>query len=264
MAQRQPKKLLTIGGSDSGGSAGIQADLKSWTALGAHGMCALTVLTAQNTRTIAGLQFVEPDFLALQIETVLADYGADAIKTGFIGRKSLITTIADCIRGRPNVIIDPVLLNSQGQPLFDKTVVDSYRDDLFPLAALVTPNINEASLLTGQPIDTLEELEAAARSIYALGCQAVLIKRFRQADSVIDLLFDGERSSLMSYPWIETQNTHGSGDSLSAAIAYHIANGASWETAIEQARQFVAAGLSGSQSWQLGAGQGPIAHYTVK
>ena len=224
-------------------------------------MSALTVLTAQNTLKIAGLQFVEPDFLRLQIETVLEDYGADAIKTGFIGRIILIETIANTIAGYPHIIIDPVLLNSQGKPLFDETVVNGYRDKLFPLAAIVTPNINEAALLTDRKIETIADLEAAGRSIYAMGCQGVVIKRFREDDMVIDLFFDGERAVLIPTPYVDTINTHGSGDSMSAAIAYHLANGARWEDAVVAAKRFVERGLQGSREWRLGAGQGPIAHF---
>ncbi len=257
----EPKKLLTIGGSDSGGSAGIQADLKTWTALGVHGMTALTVLTAQNTTKVAGLEWVSAEFLQLQLDTILSDYGADAIKTGFLGRLDLIDVIASAIAGRPNVVIDPVLMTAQGVPLFDDSVVDAYRDKLFPIAAIVTPNINEAGLLTGQPISTLAQAEAAVRSIHTMGSETVLVKRFRDGEQMIDLFYDGDTMHRFPTSFVYTKNTHGSGDSLSATIAASRAQGMAWADSVLRAQQFVARGLAASRAWQLGAGQGPISHF---
>lgn len=257
----EPKKLLTIGGSDSGGSAGIQADLKTWAVQGVHGMSALTVLTAQNTQQITGLEFVSAEFLRLQIETILSDYGADAIKTGFIGRIELIDVIATTLAGRKNIVIDPVLLNSQGKSLFDAAVVDSYRDRLFPLATIVTPNINEAALLTQQPINSLADAEAALRTIHSMGSETVLIKRFRTDTLLIDLFFDGTTVTHLPTPFIDTINTHGSGDTLSATIATGLAHNHAWLPLLKTAQLFVHTGLAAASQWELGAGQGPLAHF---
>ena len=258
---QQPLKLLTIGGSDSGGSAGIQADLKTWTALGVHGMSALTVITAQNTTAISGVHFIPPDFLAQQIDMVLGDYGADAIKTGFIGRTELIEVIAGRLKNRPNIVIDPVLINSQGKPIFDDSVVAAYRDLLLPVATITTPNLGEAELLSDMPITTLAAAETAAHKLAAMGNCAVLIKRFRPADEMIDVFFDGTSISHFPTPYIETNNTHGSGDSLSSTIAVGLAKGLTWPEIITTAQSFVARGLAESSCWKLGAGKGPISHF---
>lgn len=256
-----PKKLLTIGGSDSGGAAGIQADLKTWTALGVHGMSALTVLTAQNTQKIAGVEWVSAEFLQLQIQTVLSDYGADAIKTGFLGQAHLIDTIAETITGRQHVVIDPVLINSQGNPLFGEAVLNGYRDRLFPIASIATPNVHEAALLTGHTIRTLADADIVTRTIHSMGCETVLVKRFRAGDDMIDLFYDGKTMTHLPTPVIDTVNTHGSGDSMSATIAASRAQGMGWLDAIRRAQAFVANGLAAAQGWRLGAGQGPISHF---
>ena len=261
IVSNQPLKLLTIGGSDSGGSAGIQADLKTWTALGVHGMSALTVITAQNTTAISGVHFIPPDFLAQQIDMVLSDYGADAIKTGFIGKTELIEVIADRLENRPNVVIDPVLINSQGKPIFDDNVVAAYRTLLLPIATITTPNPGEAELLSEMAITTLAEAETAARKLASIGDCAVLIKRFHQSNEMIDIFFDGTSITHFPTPYIETNNTHGSGDSLSSTIAVGLAQGLAWPELLANAQTFVARGLAAGSGWKLGAGKGPISHF---
>ncbi len=257
----QPLKLLTIGGSDSGGAVGVQADLKTWTAVGVHGMSALTVITAQNSTGIAAVHFLPADFVERQITAVLSDYGADGIKTGFIGRTDLIEVIAANLQNRPNVVIDPVLLSSQGHPLFDDNVVTAYRQLLMPQATIITPNIGEAALLTGRPITTLASADVAARTLGDdAGC-AVVLKRLRHADQMIDILYDGSTTTHLPTPYIDTDNTHGSGDALSAMIAVGLAKQQPLATTVATAQQFVARGLAAARNWRLGAGQGPIAHY---
>ena len=259
--QSPPKKLLTIGGSDSGGAAGIQADLKTWAAHSVHGMSALTVVTAQNSIGLTGAHFIEPDFLANQLEAVLSDYGADGVKTGFIGREALIAPIAAVLPQIEHVVVDPVLVNSVGVGMFSAELTHLYRTQLIPYATIVTPNWHEAGLLWGQPITSLDEAEQAASAIQQYGCQAVLVKRWRQDDKLIDVLFDGSNIYHLPVAHIETQNTLGSGDTLSASIAANLAQGHSLFDAVMRAQTFTADALRKASAWRLGAGYGPLAHF---
>lgn len=256
----QPKTCLTIGGSDSGGAYGIQADLKTWTALGVHGMSALTVITAQNSVGVRGAEFVSAEFLALQIDTVLDDYQAHAVKTGMLAKLALVEVAAAKLENRPNVVIDPVLVNYRGESMFDAAVLDAYRQQLFPLAMLVTPNYHEAELLAGMSIEGLDSAEIAAKKIHALGPRAVLIKRIRQNERVIDVMFDGQTIHHLPAAHIETKNTAGTGDTLSAAITAFLAQGIALQQAVEKARLYTNRAIQLAKHWQLAAGRGPIAH----
>lgn len=256
-----PLKLLTIGGSDSGGAAGIQADLKTWTALGVYGMSALTVMTAQNSVTVAGVQFATPDFLALQLHMVLADYGADGIKTGFIGRTDLITTIARELRHVTcPFVVDPVLVNHRGERLFSADVTAAYCTHLFPLAHLITPNRHEAALLTGKPVQTVSDAERAAKQLSSDFDTAVLITGVPEDDSLVDILAGQGEMVRSSAETIPTHNTHGSGDTLSAAITAFLAQGNDLATAVTHARTFTRAAIRTAADWRLGAGHGPLWH----
>ncbi len=163
-----PPKLLTIAGSDSGGAAGLQADLRAWAVLGAYGMSVITAVTAQNSLAVKAVQFMPPDFIAAQLEAVLSDYGADAAKTGFLGRVDVIETVATHLRqfAVPRVVIDPVLVNHRGESMFPPAVTQAYIDQLLPLAELVTPNLGEAGLLVGEKIETLAEAETAVHHLH--------------------------------------------------------------------------------------------------
>lgn len=261
--QQSPTKLvttcLTIGGSDSGGAAGIQADLKTWTLLGVYGMSALTAVTAQNSVKVSAVQFMPPDFLSTQITTVITDYAPSAIKTGFIGKPDLVETISQSVSPNVPLVIDPVLVNHKGDPMFDDALTAAYRQHLFPRATLVTPNLAEAELITFVPHETLEDVMVSARAIHSEGCQAVLIKGFRQGDQMIDVLFDGRNFHHLPTPFIETKNRHGSGDTLSAAIAAHLSRGESLTQAVQQAQAFTAERLAAAKNWKLGKGHGPLA-----
>ena len=259
----QPLKLLTIAGSDSGGAAGLQADLKTWTAVRAYGMSVITAVTAQNSHSVNAVQFMPPDFVAAQLDTVLSDYSADGVKTGFIGRAGLIPIIATHLQtyAVPHLVVDPVLVNHKGQAMFPETVVQAYKQHLFPLAELITPNCREAEVLTGLPVTTLDEMETAVRHLHTLGSQAVLIKRGQIGNDIIDILFDGTTLTHFQSPQIETKNTHGSGDMLSAAICAFLAKGYGVQTAVAQARTLVYNAIRHAAHWQLGSGHGPLAIY---
>lgn len=255
------KKILTIGGSDSGGAAGIQADLKTITVLGGYGMSVITAVTAQNSHQVAGVQWIEPAFVQKQIEAVLSDYGADAIKTGFLGRVDTIQTIAQTLQKSPHIplIIDPVLVNHQGHPLFAPEVVDAYRQYLFPLADLITPNWAEGQLLLGATLSGEEATMALAQHT-----KQVLLKGERDGFTQVDWLFVGGQTHHLNQKYIATQHTHGSGDTLSAAIGVRVANGDDWLTAVKTAHQKTHQAIQQAAHWQMGAGHGPLNHYSLR
>ncbi len=262
----EPLQVLTIGGSDSGGAAGVQADLRAWAALGVYGMSALTVVTAQNSLQVAGLITLPAAFVALQVRTVLTDYGAHAIKTGFIGDADLIRTLAECLAEYSGpVVIDPVLVNHRGQAMFPPAVAQAYSSQLWARATLITPNWREAELLTGRRLDSLSGLEEAADRLHQQGARRVLIKGWRPADrpeTIIDVAYDGRQLHTFTADWIATGNTHGSGDVLSAVITAGLAQGLPWLTAVEQARAWTYRALAAAVDWRLGAGHGPVGWLT--
>lgn len=260
-----PLRCLTIGGSDSGGAAGVQADLKTWTALGVYGMSALTVVTAQNSQTVAAVHTLPPTLLRAQIAAVLDDYGADGIKTGFIGRIDLIEAVAVALAAaRGARVIDPVLVNHRGAPLFDAAVTAAYRQHLLPLADVVTPSRREAELLAGRAIVTLDDADDAARALCVeYGCRAVLIKGWPHGGVMIDTLYDGDAFWHLAQPHLTTANTHGAGDTLSAALVAHLARGVALPASARAAQTFTHAALVRAAGWQLGGGHGPLAHFTL-
>lgn len=266
----QPPPVLTIGGSDSGGAAGIQADLKSFTALRVYGMSVLTAVTAQNSVRVAAVHYLPAGFVAAEIDAVLEDYGAAAIKTGFIGRAELVHAVAERLRfwqaSAPErvgpLVVDPVLVNHRHEAMFGPDVTEAYRQSLLPLATLVTPNRAEAALLTGQTVDGVVAAGHAARALHGMGARHVLLKGIPDGEQMADLFFDGYTCLTLASPRLETDNTHGSGDTLSAAIAAVLAHGLPLPEAIERGRGYTLAALRGSQSWRLGAGHGPLRHWT--
>ncbi|MBK8987506.1 MAG: bifunctional hydroxymethylpyrimidine kinase/phosphomethylpyrimidine kinase [Chloroflexi bacterium] len=255
-----PTKLLTIAGSDSGGAAGLQADLRTWAVLGAYGMSVVTAVTAQNSLAVQSVQFLSPDFVTAQLEAVLFDYGADAVKTGFLGRAAIIKAVAAGLRrfAVPRLVVDPVLVNHKGEAMFDTAVTDAYISHLFPLAHLLTPNPAEAGLLLDMPVRCLADGETAVRRLHALGPQHILLKRIPAGGRLVDLFFDGRTSRRLPTTKIHTHNTHGSGDVFSAAICAYWAQGMELETAVPQAQTFTAAAIRHSAQWQLGGGHGPV------
>lgn len=261
---RQPIPLLTIAGSDSGGAAGLQADLKTWTSLGFYGMSAITAVTAQNSERVRAVQFLPPDFVAAQIDSVLEDYGAAAIKTGFIGQVELVEAIAgrlaewrEKFKPRPHIIIDPVLVNNRHEPMFPPIVAEAYRKFLFPLADLLTPNLAEAELL-GLVIDRQWLLPT---DLIHSGVSRILLKGLWEKEGeIIDLFWDGQTTTFLPQQVIPTENVHGSGDTLSAAICAFLAKGYEWLEAVRRAQEFTHAAIFRSAGWRLGAGHGPLGY----
>lgn len=266
MSEPQPAKVLTIGGSDSGGAAGLQADLKTFTALGVYGMSAVSVVTAQNSVRVGAVHALPPDLLAAQIGLVLSDYGADAVKTGFLGQRQLVEAVAGTLRPflqkkQTPLVVDPVLVNHRGEAMFDDAVTDAYRTHLLPGCTLLTPNRREAALLSGETGTAWADVGAAAHALLQLGASAVLVKGVWRDDGAFgDLFHDGERLHFLEGDYVETIHTHGSGDTLSAAVAAFLAQGLSLLEAIQSARAFTAKAIRGGAQWQMGAGHGPLDH----
>jgi hydroxymethylpyrimidine/phosphomethylpyrimidine kinase len=263
----EPAKVLTVAGSDSGGAAGLQADLKTWTALGVYGMSVVTAVTAQNSVQVDEVHYLPPNLVSAQLKAVLSDYGASAIKTGFIGRAELVKIIAQGLKEFApfHLVIDPVLVNHKGQPMFGQDVVRAYRDYLLPQADLITPNWDEAQLLAGLPREKMHSLSAlkrAAAAVHTLGSKNVLISGIRSGDEIVDYWSDGNKLHALTGPIIETENVHGSGDTLSATICAFLASGDSMGDAIKKARQFTVKALQRAANWRLGKGHGPLSHFT--
>ena len=253
---------LTIGGSDSGGGAGIQADLKTFTALRVHGCSALSCVTAQNTCGVSRVDALPPESLSAQIEAVLSDLPVTALKTGMLLNRGLIEATAAALA--PLTIprlIDPVMVSRAGSPLLEPDAIEAYRRWLLPLAELLTPNLHEARLLSGLPIDTAEGVEQAAARLLELGPGAVLIKgggrvELRGRDY---LQLAGGAGVWLVHAAVETRHTHGSGCTLAAAITAGRARGLPLRQAVEAAKQYVEGGLC--HALAIGAGQGPLCHW---
>ncbi len=256
-----PGRILIIAGSDSGGGAGIQADIKTATALGGYAMTAVTALTAQNTLGVHGVLPVPPDFLRLQIECVLADLGADAFKTGMLGDPALIETVADCLgrhRGVP-LVLDPVMVAKGGHRLLAADAMDSLRRNLLPLATLLTPNLPEAEALSGLRIDSVDDMHRAADALLALGVPAVLLKGGHlPGEEVVDLLATPDGRERFAAPRIDTRHTHGTGCTLASAVATGLAQGMALRPAVVRARDYVRAAIGAAPGY--GAGAGPLNH----
>ncbi len=255
-------RVLIVAGSDSGGGAGIQADIKTVTALGGYAATVITALTAQDTTGVHGVHPVPTDFIALQMSLVLADIGADAIKTGMLGDAATIDVVAETLsrhaRGVP-LVLDPVMVAKGGASLLDGGAVGALKARLLPLAFVATPNLPEAEALTGRKIADVEGMEAAGRDILALGARAVLVKggHLPGAD-VIDVLVTADGIQRFSGPRIESRSTHGTGCTLASAIACSIAQGMGLADAVTRARAYVACAIATAPGF--GRGHGPLNH----
>ncbi len=256
----QPAKVLTIAGSDSGGAAGLQADLRAFAVLGVYGMSVVTAVTAQNSLSVEAVQYMSPAFITAQLEAVIADYGAAAAKTGFLGRADALVAVAHALRQHPipALVVDPVLVNHKGQAMFEPEVTQAYVDNLLPLATLLTPNRREAELLTGLPVNTLAEMETAVAHIHALGPPCVLLKGGQLGREMHDIFYDGRTILHFTSPTIETPHTHGAGDTLSATVAAFLAQGAELPTAVARAHTITYQAIQRAARWQMGTGHGPI------
>jgi hydroxymethylpyrimidine/phosphomethylpyrimidine kinase len=257
-------RVLSIAGSDSGGGAGIQADLKTFSALGCFGMTAITALTAQNTMGVRAIHRVPPDMLAQQIDAVVEDIGVDAVKIGMLHAADVVHAVSLAIARHQltRVVFDPVMVATSGAVLIDDAAIAVLVKELFPIADLITPNLDEAGLLVGRPLDSEADMESAATQLLAMGSKAVLIKGGHlQGDLVADLLAhaSGERT-WMRDSRIQTPNTHGTGCTLSSAIAAFLALGLDLSEAVQSARDFIRGALQAGAQVRAGHGSGPLNH----
>ena len=258
----RPPTAMTVAGSDSGGGAGIQADLKTFAALGVYGTSALTAITAQNTQGVTAIHEVPTDLIAAQIQAVISDIEIDAVKTGMLSSSAIIETVAGELRrhGVTQLVVDPVMVAKGGDRLLREDAVDALRNLLLPLAAVVTPNIPEAEELTGVQVRTLEDAREAARRIAALGAKTVVVKggHMEEGDAV-DTFYDGADFQEFSAPRIATKNTHGTGCTFASAVAAGLAKGLSTLEAVARAKEYVTEAIRASL--EIGTGHGPLDHF---
>jgi hydroxymethylpyrimidine/phosphomethylpyrimidine kinase len=255
-------RVLIIAGSDSGGGAGIQADIKTVSMLDAYAATAITALTAQNTEGVFGVLPIPPEFVRRQIEVVLDDIGADAIKTGMLHDLPVIQAIAatlhECAAGIP-LVVDPVMVAKGGAPLIDPAALDGLKGLLIARAEIVTPNLPEAEILCGRAIGNVAEMRAAGEGLLALGCRSVLVKGGHLAgERVSDVLVTATGARVWESPRLETRHTHGTGCTFASAIAAGLAQGLEVETAVDRARAYVQRAIAGAPG--LGRGHGPLDH----
>jgi hydroxymethylpyrimidine/phosphomethylpyrimidine kinase len=261
LAHARPR-ALTIAGSDSGGGAGIQADLKTFAAFGVYGSSAITAVTAQNTVGVRAIHEVPPDVVAAQIDAILEDIGADAAKTGMLSSAAIIEVVADRLRAHAltALVVDPVMVAKSGDSLLRPDAVQALRDLLLPMAAVVTPNAPEASVLSGLEVRDAKSAREAARRIHALGPAIVIVKGGHlDGDLSDDLLFDGWSFEVLSGRRIDTPHTHGTGCTFSAAITACLARGMEPIAAAREARAFLQGAIEHAEP--LGAGHGPVNHF---
>ena len=255
------RRILTIAASDSGGGAGIQADLKTIALMGGFGMSAITALTAQNTTGVQAVHPVPAHFVARQINAVLSDIGVDAVKTGMLVNAGIIRTVSRILRcqAEPKVIVDPVMVAKGGAELLARGAYPVLREELIPLAFIVTPNLHEASVLTRTTTETVPQMKKAARAIHRMGAHNVLVKGGHLKGKAIDILFDGRDCYELAAERIATRNTHGTGCTLAAALAMEIANGTPLLQAAHNAKNFVSGAIR--YAMNLGSGFGPLNPY---
>jgi hydroxymethylpyrimidine/phosphomethylpyrimidine kinase len=249
---------LTIAGSDSGGGAGIQADMKTFAALGVHGTTAITAITAQNTLTVTDILDVPPELVTAQIDAVLSDLEVVAAKTGMLASSKVIEAVAAAItkHGITNLVVDPVMIAKGGASLLRTDAIGALRMLMLPLAAVVTPNLPEAEVILGRSVRTLDERKQAARDLVALGARAAVVKGGHSEDDVTDIYWDGVEMVELAGTRFPTTNTHGSGCVFSAAIAAGLANGLEPLAAVKGAKEFISAAIE--HSLELGFGHGPV------
>jgi hydroxymethylpyrimidine/phosphomethylpyrimidine kinase len=259
MMPATPPRVLAIAGSDSGGGAGIQADLKTMLALGVHGMTVICAVTAQNSVGVQGYWELPPEAVKAQLDSVLGDIGAQAIKTGMLASPALVAPVCDALAEvAAPVVVDPVAVSKHGDSLLAAGTLAAVRDRLLPLATVVTPNLLEAELLTGTTIADERQMLAAAAMINAMGPQWVLVKGGHLPGNPVDLLFDGERAIRLPGERIESVHTHGTGCTLASAIASRLALGDDVPTAVRAAKAYVTGAIAAG--FPLGAGIGPVDH----
>jgi hydroxymethylpyrimidine/phosphomethylpyrimidine kinase len=267
-----PKKVLSIAGSDSGGGAGIQADLKTIAALGCYGLTAITALTAQNTQGVRAIHAPEPDFLRAQLDAVFEDIGADAVKIGMLHSPEIVAVVASALkRYQPGVVVlDPVMVATSGDRLITPQTQEHIVAELFPLATIVTPNLDELSWLIGATVDSWTQFEESAKALHAMGAKNVLVKGgHMKSPNLMDMLVeftarpeaaDAIAITEIVKPRIHTQNLHGTGCTLSSAIACFLALGYPLKAAVKGAQDYVYQAISAAVAMRIGSGHGPVNH----
>lgn len=252
---------MAIAGSDSGGGAGIQADLKTFAALGVYGTSAITAITAQNTVAVTQIFELSPELVAAQIDAIVEDIGADALKTGMLANSEIIETVAGKIRtfGLANLVVDPVMVAKSGDFLLREDAVDALRAVLIPLATVVTPNLPEAEMLTGVHGRGAKDVKNMAERIIAMGAKTVVIKGGHRRGPADDLFYDGTAFRMLNAPRIRTANTHGTGCTFSAAIAACLARGEKIDKAVAQAKRYITHAIR--NGFAVGSGHSPVHHF---
>ena len=255
------KTALTIARSDSGGGAGIQADLKAFSALGVFGMSVITAITAQNTMEVRGVQNVELKMIQAQIEAVFDDIKVGAVKIGMLSSSDVVEVVANSLKGyQPNdIVLDPVMISKGGHHLLQEEAILALKKTMIPLATMITPNIPEAEVLTGKTIATNQEMKEACLSIHALGAKTVLLKGGHLAGDANDLFYDGVNFHWFPEKRIETKNTHGTGCTLASAITANLAKGHTLIEAVRLAKQYITMAIK--HSLTIGNGHGPVHHF---
>lgn len=255
------KKLLSIAGSDCSGGAGIQADLKTFAAHFAFGMSVITAVVAENTRRVISMEEVAPDLIRDQITAVFEDMGADGVKVGLLPGAEAILAVAEKLREYQvqNAVIDPVMVAKGGHPLSRPEALETLKREIVPLAFVLTPNLPEAEALTGLRIETTEDMERAARRLYEMGAKNVLVKGGHLEGDALDLLYDGAEYHRFSAPRLNTKNTHGTGCTLSSALAANLAHGMPLTEAVAAAKRYVTEAIA--QALPIGKGHGPLNHF---
>lgn len=255
-------RALTIAGSDSCGGAGIQADLKSFQANGVYGMSAITAVTVQNTMGVFGIQDISPEIIEGQLNAIFEDIRVDAVKIGMVSKIESIKAISKALRkvsNLPKIVLDPVMISTSGYNLLSKDAKDTLIKELFPLAELITPNLPEAEEILGCKIETVEEMKDAAKKLMELGTKAVLVKGGHLKDDATDLLYDGKEFVLLPQEKIDTVNTHGTGCTLSSAIAANLAKGMNMKESVIEGKRYITSAIK--HGFKLGKGVGPTNHF---
>jgi len=254
------KKLLTIAGSDSIGGAGIEADLKTFCALGVYGMCVITAVTAQNTVGVFDVREMDADIIKKQIDCVFDDTEVDAVKIGMVSSQEIIDAIASSLkRWNPkNVVLDPVMISKSGYYLLKKDAIDALKTKLLPMADIITPNIPEACELTGMNIEGIEDMKEAAKKIVDMGVKAVVVKGGHSVENATDVFYDGNEFLSLPQERIDTKNTHGTGCTYSSAIASYLGRGLSLKDAVINAKSYITEAIK--NSLEIGKGVGPVGH----